>query len=427
MPLDARVGQQRIAIVGGGIAGLSAALVLKEHAQVTLYEAEPRLGGHARTVVAGRRGDQPVDTGFIVFNHATYPHLGRLFRELEVPLERSDMSFGASIDGGRIEYALSDVRAPCSRSRATPCRRPSSRCYATSSASTAAPRPPSAKGRPSTDLVAALGLGDELPPALPAAVLRRDLVDARSRGRRLPRHAARALPAQPRPARAERPAPVVDGQRRQPDLRRPPRRAPGGRRRAHPRRRSGAVASCATGRASRSSSDGTEPERLRPGGARLPFRPGAAPSRRADRGRAPACSARSAIAPNRAVLHADPGQMPRRRACWSSWVYRSGEGAGGDIGVTYWMNRLQNLPEDDPLFVTLNPTAPIPRRAGLRRDRVPAPGLRRGALAGAAGRHRRDPGREPHLVRRRLAAQRLSRGRHRQRDARRRAMGVPAW
>lgn len=96
MPFDSRAELPGIAIVGGGIAGLSAALVLGEHARVTLFEAEPRLGGHARTVVAGRHGDRAVDTGFIVFNHATYPHLGRLFRELDVPLERSDMSFGAS-------------------------------------------------------------------------------------------------------------------------------------------------------------------------------------------------------------------------------------------------------------------------------------------------------------------------------------------
>ncbi len=66
---------QRIAIIGGGISGLAAAWLLARHHAVTLYEAEPRLGGHARTVLAGRRGDQPVDTGFIVFNYANYPHL----------------------------------------------------------------------------------------------------------------------------------------------------------------------------------------------------------------------------------------------------------------------------------------------------------------------------------------------------------------
>jgi predicted NAD/FAD-binding protein len=60
---------------------------------------------------------------------------------------------------------------------------------------------------------------------------------------------------------------------------------------------------------------------------------------------------------NRAVLHRDIRQMPQRRACWSSWVYRSQQGS---IGVTYWMNLLQGIPENDPLFVTLNPADDIP-------------------------------------------------------------------
>jgi predicted NAD/FAD-binding protein len=62
--------------------------------------------------------------------------------------------------------------------------------------------------------------------------------------------------------------------------------------------------------------------------------------------------------PNTAVLHCDARQMPRRRACWSSWAYRSQD---GEIGLTYWMNRLQNIPESDPLFVTLNPSSEIPQ------------------------------------------------------------------
>jgi predicted NAD/FAD-binding protein len=67
---------------------------------------------------------------------------------------------------------------------------------------------------------------------------------------------------------------------------------------------------------------------------------------------------------NRMVLHSDPAHMPRRRNCWSSWVYRArlAEERPG-IGVTYWMNRLQNIPENDPLFVTLNPSDPIPQDA----------------------------------------------------------------
>lgn len=97
---------RRIAVIGAGISGMGAAYRLAESHQVTLFEAGPRLGGHARTVIAGKRGDQPVDTGFIVFNYANYPHLAALFAELEVPVVKSNMSFGASIDGGRLEYAL---------------------------------------------------------------------------------------------------------------------------------------------------------------------------------------------------------------------------------------------------------------------------------------------------------------------------------
>ncbi len=63
---------------------------------------------------------------------------------------------------------------------------------------------------------------------------------------------------------------------------------------------------------------------------------------------------------NRAVLHTDPAQMPRRRACWSSWVYRASSRAETRPAVTYWMNSLQQIPDDTPLFVTLNPADPIP-------------------------------------------------------------------
>ncbi|MDR7124389.1 FAD-dependent oxidoreductase [Pseudotabrizicola sp. 4114] len=109
MPFEAIASPRRIAIIGGGISGMSAAHMLADDNSVVLYEAEPRLGGHARTVMAGKRGDQPVDTGFIVFNHVNYPHLVRLFEKLDVPTAKSTMSFGASIDGGRIEYALASL------------------------------------------------------------------------------------------------------------------------------------------------------------------------------------------------------------------------------------------------------------------------------------------------------------------------------
>jgi predicted NAD/FAD-binding protein len=102
---------KRIAVIGAGISGMGAAYHLADAHSVTLFEAEPRLGGHARTVVAGKRGDQPVDTGFIVFNRVNYPNLVKLFEALDVPVTESDMSFAASIGGGRIEYGLRSLQA----------------------------------------------------------------------------------------------------------------------------------------------------------------------------------------------------------------------------------------------------------------------------------------------------------------------------
>jgi len=103
--------QRRIAVIGAGISGMSAAHELAKDNHVVLFETEQRLGGHARTRMAGRKGDQPVDTGFIVFNYANYPHLTALFDELDVPVIESNMSFGASIDGGQFEYGLETLQA----------------------------------------------------------------------------------------------------------------------------------------------------------------------------------------------------------------------------------------------------------------------------------------------------------------------------
>ena len=103
--------RKKIAVIGAGISGMGAAHMLADRHDVVLYEAEPRLGGHARTRMAGPNADIPVDTGFIVFNYANYPHLAALFEELDVPVEESSMSFGASIDGGRIEYGLQGLDA----------------------------------------------------------------------------------------------------------------------------------------------------------------------------------------------------------------------------------------------------------------------------------------------------------------------------
>lgn len=102
---------RKVAVIGAGISGLGAANALAKDHRVVLFEAESRLGGHARTKMAGRLGDQPVDTGFIVFNYANYPNLTALFDFLDVPVVKSNMSFGASFHGGRLEYGLASLNA----------------------------------------------------------------------------------------------------------------------------------------------------------------------------------------------------------------------------------------------------------------------------------------------------------------------------
>lgn len=99
-------GNRRIAVIGSGISGLSAAWLASRSNRVVLYEADHRLGGHSNTaIVPTAYGDIPVDTGFIVYNDKNYPNLVALFQHLNVPTIASDMSFAASIDDGRFEYS----------------------------------------------------------------------------------------------------------------------------------------------------------------------------------------------------------------------------------------------------------------------------------------------------------------------------------
>ncbi|MEJ3658042.1 FAD-dependent oxidoreductase [Actinomycetes bacterium KLBMP 9759] len=95
------------AVVGAGVAGLTAAYLLQRRYDVTLFEAEPRLGGHAHThdVVATDGGTAAVDTGFIVHNDRTYPRLLRLLRELGVATQPAEMSMSVRCDGCGLEYA----------------------------------------------------------------------------------------------------------------------------------------------------------------------------------------------------------------------------------------------------------------------------------------------------------------------------------
>jgi predicted NAD/FAD-binding protein len=97
--------RERIGIIGSGIAGMGAAWQLRNHADITLIEREARPGGHTNTVKVEENGREiPIDTGFIVFNHVTYPHLVRLFEELGVETKPSEMSFSVQHVPSGLEY-----------------------------------------------------------------------------------------------------------------------------------------------------------------------------------------------------------------------------------------------------------------------------------------------------------------------------------
>lgn len=96
----------RIAVIGSGISGLAAAYYLSRKYEVFLFEKEDRLGGHTHTVtVDSSRGPLAVDTGFIVHNDRTYPNMVKLFTELDIKTQPSDMSFGVSSRSAGFEYS----------------------------------------------------------------------------------------------------------------------------------------------------------------------------------------------------------------------------------------------------------------------------------------------------------------------------------
>ncbi|WP_212523039.1 FAD-dependent oxidoreductase [Actibacterium sp. MT2.3-13A] len=349
---------RRVAVIGGGISGMAAARLLGRRHRVVLFEAAPRLGGHARTVLAGKRGDRAVDTGFIVFNRANYPHLSALFDELEVPVVESDMSFGASLDGGRFEYGLRNLRAVFAQKRnlANPrfmgmlrdVLRFNARALETA-------RDPELT---IAGLLERLGTGawfrDRYILPLSGAIWSTPcarIMDfpARALVQFFDNHALLSHTGQHQWYTVKGGS-VEYVRRLQTAL-----TAQG------VELRLGAAVD-----AVRRPAAGVEVKAA--GGAweafdevvfathsddTLALLADASPQERA---------ALSAIRyqPNEAVLHADSSLMPRRRAAWASWVYTEERGKGSDrIDLTYWMNSLQPIPRDDPMFVTLNSARPI--------------------------------------------------------------------
>ncbi|EQA35966.1 NAD(P)-binding Rossmann-like domain protein [Leptospira inadai serovar Lyme str. 10] len=100
----------KLAIIGSGVAGLGCAHFLKDEFRLTIFEKADYIGGHSNTVMVDEGGNSiPIDTGFIVFNHVTYPNLRRLFEDLKVPTKKTSMSFSVQHVPERLEFCGSGL------------------------------------------------------------------------------------------------------------------------------------------------------------------------------------------------------------------------------------------------------------------------------------------------------------------------------
>ncbi len=346
----------RVAVIGTGIAGLGAAHRLAPHADLTLYEADGRPGGHANTVaVPAGEGVVPVDTGFIVYNEQNYPLLTQLFRDVEVPTGPSDMSFSISTGGGALGYRSDHSGFLAQRSNAV---RPGTWRMVADAArfSRRATRlladDPLTNDPSLAEFLEAEGLGAEFTERLllpVTACIWSSSFDsmmefpARTLFRFLANHGL--LNAGRRPQWRT----VTGGSREY--VRRVLGSVGGRVRLSTPVR---AVRRTPTHVLVADSRGGIEPFDHVVLATHAPaslgmLGPDASPVERRVLGA-------FGYQPNRAVLHRDPSSMPARRRAWASWNYRSA-GAGPDarVSLTYWMNLLQGLDRRVPLFVTLNP------------------------------------------------------------------------
>ncbi|HRE45295.1 MAG TPA: FAD-dependent oxidoreductase [Terricaulis sp.] len=341
-----------MAVIGAGVSGLSAAWLLSQAGhKVTLFEKEERLGGHANSVAAPNL-PLPVDTGFIVFNEANYPNFTALMAELGVPTQEADMSFAASLQGGRIEYASNDLGAFLGGGRNLLSIRFWSmlcdivRFYKSAEADVARGE----EGRTLGAYLDARGYGEAfqcdhiLPMA--AAIWSSSLTDMRAYPleafvRFFSNHGLLRLANQPKWRT------IIGG--------------------------SGVYVQKLCDRINAEIIRGAPVRQVAPCLGGVDVRDARGQIRRFDRVliAAHADQALDMLAnpdaqqrrllsavpyrANRAVLHSDPSFMPRARRAWASWNYVA-EAADGGCSITYWMNRLQNLQTAAPLFVTLNPS-----------------------------------------------------------------------
>jgi predicted NAD/FAD-binding protein len=372
----------KIAVIGTGISGLAAAYLLHAHHDITVYEKADRPGGHSRTVTV-QHGDRTiaVDTGFIVFNERNYPNLTALFQRLGANVKDSDMSFGLTVDNGRLEWGAKSLSAvfgqrinllrPKFLKLVFDVMRFNAQVEATVEQS-----PEMTLGA----LLTHMKLGDWfrrnyiLPMAgaiwscPPCQMLE---FPARTFVRFFTNHSLLSIKGQPQwrtleggsQAYVERLiAPFAD------------------------RVRLGAGAAQVT-----RLEDGVE---VRDGAGRVDRFDEIIFACHADEALAaltdPSVEERKALGAiryqrNLAILHRDTAVMPKNRPCWASWVYHAdGQGDEPEISVTYWMNSLQGIDKNYPLFVTLNPNREIAEDKIFDRHVFDHPVFDFGALAAQA-------------------------------------------
>jgi len=363
-----------IAVIGAGVAGMSAAWLLSSKHKVTVFESEDRLGGHSHTVEAPapNRANpaDPVDMGFIVYNEPAYPNLTALFKHLGVATKSSDMSFGVSLDGGRMEYGGADLKGWL----AQPSNLFKARFW-------------SMLG----DLVRFYRLAPGHARALDAdgtslgEYLRANGYGSAFQDDHLLPQAA-AIWSAPLEAIRDYPAAAFIRFCQNHGLLkivgRPIWRTVTGGSRSYVKRLTAAYADrvrlgCAI-QSVRRLNDGVQVIDARGEVHRFDHVVIGAHADQALRMLADPTPAETSLlgafryTRNHAVLHSDPSLMPRRRAVWSSWNYigvRESPDQHRRLCVTYWMNRLQHVPRERPLFVTLNPIHP-PKAGALIRSEI---------------------------------------------------------
>lgn len=375
-----RMDKGRVGVVGSGIAGVSSAWALaKEGFQVTLLEAGDRLGGHSFTYPGDEASKRPpVDLGFQVFNLTTYPYLTSFFRELGVEHEPSDMSFALSVDGGKTEWASHNLGTIFAQKK--------------NAASPSFLRM----------IREVLRFGKEAPQVLEQDSPFREktlgeYLDANGYSERFRKEyllpTCAAVWSVPNQQMTEFPVvPLIafmanhhllDVLGDRPRWRVCSKRSKDyvAKARESLERMGGSVRlNCAVKQVVKSAADAkTVQVVLEESGEELEFDHVvlACHSDTSAKLLEEGCGTAKELAlvskiryqPNRVLLHTDERQMPRTKSAWASWnVLDQSSNAGPgreserEICVTYWLNRLQNLPEDAPtLLCTLNPLNEVPK------------------------------------------------------------------